>query len=125
MKYSINIDHELRLIRYTHSGLIYVEDIGEAWKEFLSLQEFTDLKYNLLSDFRGGKFQIADTFVTEITNYMQRIETIVKSKKQALITDDPYSVAISMIFADDVYKKVEFNVKVFTTETAALRWLCA
>ena len=123
MKYSIQIDHELKLIRYTHSGSICAEDIGEAWKEFLSLKEFTDLKYNLLSDYRNGKFEIQPEFVSEIINYMKNIEMIVKGKKQDLIVNDPHTVAISMLFEDDVYEKVGFNVQLFTTEKSALRWL--
>lgn len=124
MKYTININHELKLIEYKHSGIIYAEDIGEAWKEFLALHEFTNLKYNLLSDYRNGKFQFQPELVKEIVNYMEKIEMIVRGKKQALIVDDPLSVAESMLFKNDVYKKVGFIVHVFSTENSALSWLC-
>lgn len=124
MKYTININNKLKLIEYKHSGIIYSEDIGEVWNEFLALHEFTKLKYNLLSDYRNGKFQFQPELVTEIVNYMEKIEMIVRGKKQALIVDDPLSVAASMLFENNVYKKVGFNVQVFTTENAALRWLC-
>jgi hypothetical protein len=123
MKYSIKIDHELRLLRYNHSGLIKAEDIEEAWNEFLSIEEFTKFKYNLLSDYRNGKFQIAKEYLPKIIDYMGAIETIVRGKKQALIVHDPYSVAASMLFVDVVYNQVGFNVQVFTTEEAALKWL--
>jgi hypothetical protein len=125
MKYSITIDHNLELIRYSHSGLIPAEDIGEAWKDLLGLSEFTSLKYNLLSDYRNGKFQFQPEFVDEIVQYMEKIEMIVRGKKQALIVDDSNSAAISMIFENDVYQKVGFQVQVFTTESSALRWLGA
>lgn len=124
MKYTIKINHELKLIEYKHSGIIYADDIGEAWKEFLALQEFTELKFNLLSDYRNGKFQFQPEFVNEIVNYMEKIEIIVRGKKQALIVDDPLSVAESILFENDVNKKVGFNVRVFSTEKSALSWLC-
>lgn len=123
MKYTININHKLKLIEYKHSGLIYAEDIGEAWTELLALQEFTNLKYNLLSDYRNGKFQFQPELLDEIVNYMKNIEMIVRGKKQALIVDDPLSVAKSMLFENEVYKNVGFNVQVFSTKKSALRWL--
>lgn len=38
MKYSINIDHKLKLLRYPHSGIINAEDIEKAWNEFLTFR---------------------------------------------------------------------------------------
>ncbi len=123
MKYSIIIDHELKLIKYKHSGLIHAEDIEEAWNEFLTLPEFTKLKYNLFSDYRSGEFQIPRKNLPEIINFMQKIETIIRGKKQALIVDSPYSVAASMLFGNEVNEKIGFNVQVFASERAALKWL--
>lgn len=123
MKYSISINHELKIIRYKHSGLIDAGDIGKAWKEFLTIKEFTILKYNLLSDYRNGKFQIAIRYLPEIIDFMRAIENVVRGKKQALIVDEPYSVAASMLFEAEVNLQVGFKVEVFTTETAALKWL--
>lgn len=123
MKYSIRLEHELRIIRYTHSGIINAEDIGEAWKEFLAMEEFTQLKYNLLSDHRNGKIQIQPEFLPELMEFMRAIKNIVRGKKQALIVDDPYSVAASMLFEHKAQKEIGFKVKVFSTEESALRWL--
>lgn len=123
MKYSIEIDHDHRLIRYRHSGNIPAEDIEAAWGEFLTYKEFTELKYNLLSDYSGGIFQIPPEFLPEIIRYMQQIESIVRGKKQALIVDEPYSVAASMLFEAEVYDSVGFIVRAFSTEKAALKWL--
>ena len=123
MKYSISIDHELRIIRYAHDGIIHHEDIGEAWKEFLAMKEFTLLKYNLLSDYKNGKLEISREFLPELMNFMRSIEPIVKGKKQAIIVDEPYSVAASMLFEAEVHKEIGFKVKIFSTETAALQWL--
>ncbi len=98
MKYSIDIDHEHKLIKYKHPGLIHSEDIEKAWGEFLTFKEFTDLKYNLFSDYRNGKFLIPIALLPEIIKFMKQIEAIVKGKKQALLVDEPYSVATSMLF---------------------------
>ncbi len=123
MDYSISIDHELKLIRYTHCGLIKAEDIGQVWKEFLTIKEFTELKYNLFSDYSNSKLQIDLDFATELIKFLQSIESIIKKKKQALIVTDPHSVALSMIFERELSEKVDFNNKIFSTREAALEWL--
>ncbi len=123
MKYSISIDHELKIVRYRQSELINVEDICEAWNELLTFQEFTVLKYNLLSDFRNGKFQIKIGYLSEAINFLESIETIVRGKEHALIVEEPYSVAISLLFIEKANKQVGFNVQLFTTEVSALKWL--
>ncbi len=123
MKYNISIDHELRIIRYKHSGIIHAEDIEDAWSDFLKIQDFTQNKYELLSDYRNGKFQMKLSDLSGVIGFMHEIENIVKGKKQALIVDNPYSVATSILFKNKVYKEIGFNVKVFSTEPAALKWL--
>lgn len=123
MKYSISIDHELRIIRYRHSGIIHAEDIEEAWGEFINMPDFTQNKYELLSDYRDGKFKIPLSHLSEMIKFMRKIEAHVKGRKQALIVDSPYSVAGSIIFKNKVYKEIGFDVKVFSTEAAALKWL--
>ena len=90
----------------------------------MTFEEFTVLKYNLLSDFRDGEFQIKIGYLYEAINFLQSIETIVRGKKQALIIEEPpYSVAISMLFMEMANKQVGFNVQLFTTEMEALKWL--
>jgi hypothetical protein len=123
MKYSININHDLRIIIYRHSGSILEEDIGSAWDEFMNMVEFTSLGYNLLSDYRNGQFEISIDRIQAITEILSKLKPILKGKKQALIVDDPYSVAGSMLFEANVYKEVGFIVKPFSTEAAALKWL--
>ena len=122
-KYSIIIDQELKIIRYTHSGLILAEDIEEAWSDLLKIEEFTQLKYNLLSDYSEGVFQIHPSALPYIIEFMHSVEYIVRGKKQALMVNDPYSVAASIIFLERVGKEIGFKVQVFSTETHALGWL--
>ncbi|MDD2564917.1 MAG: hypothetical protein PHU27_11950 [Salinivirgaceae bacterium] len=123
MKYSIHIDHNFKIIRYTHSGIINAEDIGEAWNKLLVMKEFTELKYNLLSDYTGGEFQMSLDFLPKLMEFMRAIKSIVRGKKQALIVDEPYSVAGSLLFENEVNKEIGFLNKVFATETKALEWL--
>ncbi len=123
MSYSIKVDHQNKLIRYRHSGQIKIEDIGKAWDEFLKLKEFTEQGYNLLSDYRDGVFDMKIETVYEIVQILVPLKPILSGKKQSMILGDPYSTAGSMLFENEVYEKVGFLVKVFSTKKAAMDWV--
>lgn len=124
MKYNITIDHQARIIRYKHSGTLEQQEIGFVWEnELLKMKEFTELGYNLYSDYREAKFNIPSSFLPELIAFMKAIEPIVRGKKQGIIVEDPYSTAASLIFEHEVNKAVGFQVKVFNTPNAALNWL--
>ena len=121
--YTIDLDHELRIVKYRHAGNISAEDIEAAWGDFLAKKEFTQLNYNLLSDYRDSVLHIPLSHLPEIIKFMRAIEHVVRGKKQALILNDSYSVAGSTLFKDKVYKEIGFKVRIFATEAAALDWL--
>ena len=123
MNFTIKTDHKNKLIRYCHTGLIKREEIGKAWDELLKLKEFTEKKYNLLSDYRKSKFIGGIEDVDIIIDILFSIKEILKSKKQALILDEPVSTALSMVFEERVYEETRFKVKVFSTIDEALIWL--
>jgi hypothetical protein len=124
MKYTIDIDHELKIIRYAHSGIIQAEEIAYVWEnEFLKMKEFTELKYNLYSDYSKAKFDIPVEFLPELMEFMESIKPIITGKKQSIIVDDPYSTAASLLFENEVNKEIGFLVKIFNTKKAALEWL--
>ncbi len=121
--FSIIPDHDLKFLRYTHSGRLTYEDIGQAWTQLLSMPEFTTMKYNLLSDYRNASFNMELEEADEIVEFMKNIEPLVRGKKQSLVVEDPYSTAGSILFQQKVYKEVGFIVKTFSTLKAAEEWL--
>jgi len=123
MNYSIEVDHDFKIIRYRHTGSIEKEDIGKVWEELLSNYEFIHLKYNLLSDYRNSTFNLNVNDVDPICDFLFSLRDILKGKKQSLMLDDPLSTAMSLLFEGEVNKKVGFRVKVFSTEESALEWL--
>lgn len=125
MDYEINIKHDLKLIQYKHCGFIDKDEIGKAWQEFLSLKEFTELKYNLFSDYTEAKFVLDIEDVHLITGFLFSIKDILFEKKQALVVLDKYNTAISNLFSKDVIEKVGFLVQVFNNKEEALQWLIA
>lgn len=123
MTYSIKVDHKLKIIRYKHVGNLSFEDIGSAWKEFLSLKEFTKSNYNLLSDYSEAVFDMDLDQVDHIINYLVGIKEIIRNKKQSIIINHPYSTAGTVLFKEVAIKETGFLVEIFSTEKAALEWL--
>ncbi len=123
MNYSIEADDTLKIIRYKHSGKVDKEGIGKAWQELIMLKEFTELNYNLLSDYRGAIFNLEIEDVTLISNFLSSLKHILNGKKQSLVIVDTKVTAFSIMFEDKVYEKIGFQVKVFSTTEAAEDWL--
>lgn len=123
MNYTITPDHELKIIRYTHSGKINKEDIGKAWEDLLNMAEFTHGSYNLLSDYRNATFNMDIDEVYEIVDILEGMGPILHGKKQSLIVRDPYSTAGSILFEEISQRKLKFKIKIFSTPDAAVSWL--
>lgn len=123
MSFTLDIDHNSKIIQYRHTGSIKIEQLGEVWDILLTTKEFTEDKYDLLSDFRNSRFDMELSTADEIVQILKTIEPIIRGKKQALILDDPYSTAGSIIFRDKIIEETGFLVKIFCTEDAAIEWL--
>lgn len=123
MSCTITPDHDKKIIRYRHSGLIKDEDIHAVWMTLLTMPEFTAMGYNLLSDYRDSRLDIAINKVDTIVEFMMSIKPVIEGKKQSLIVDNPYNTAASVLFSDRVIEKTGFLVSVFSSEKAALEWL--
>jgi hypothetical protein len=110
-------------VHYSHKGTIERDEIGEAWLELLKMEVFTKLKYNLLSDYRGGTFLFNASELDAIDSFLDSIKSILKGKKNAVIVDNPSDAAISFLFEHQKNKEIDFQVKTFSTESAAFRYL--
>jgi len=121
--YNLETDKNLKIIRYTHSGLISRKELGTAWTEILQKDEFTKSGYNLLSDYRNADFDFTVDETDVIWDFLESIKHILNGKRESVITDKPFTTAISMLFEKQLYSKMGFNIKIFSTEQAALHWL--
>lgn len=123
MKYSITVDKKSKIIYYRHTGIIKKEDLGMAWEEFLKMKEFAELGYNLCSDYRNSTFSVQVNDINEVCDLMVSFKPFIEGKKQSLILDNGYSTALSVLFVERVYARTGFQVKIFSTKDAAVRWL--
>ena len=122
-EFTIAINHLFKIIRYKHTGSIKKEDLDAAWNELIQIKEFTQLDYNLLSDYRESKFDIPLTSIDAILEDMKPMKPFLEGKKQSFIIDDPMSMAIAMLFMKDAFNKIGFKIESFSTEKAAVAWL--
>lgn len=123
MAYSIELNHEFQFIRYSHSGEIERKEIGEAWREIIELKEFTQLGYNLLTDYRGGVFFISIDEISLVDDFPGKIKHLLKGKRNAVIVDNPNEHVLSMLVGMDKDIAMNYYVDLFSTEEAALNYL--
>ncbi len=123
MNYSIIINHKKKYISYTHTGTIERKEIGEVWRKLLDMNEFTQEKYNLLTDYRGARFDFSFNELSVIELFLESIKPILDGKRNAVITDSPNETVISMIIENSMNKKTNFHVKIFSTTESAERFL--
>ncbi len=123
MRYTIKINHDKKYISYSHSGLIERKEIGEVWIQLINMKEFRQEKYNLLSDFRGAKFDFCAKELSVIELFLDSIRIILDGKRNAVIVDTPYETVISMLFENSLSKKMNFHVKTFSTLDSAIDFL--
>lgn len=123
MNYSITPDPQLNIIRYTHSGHVSKEDIGQVWDKLLKMKEFIHDGFNLLSDYRDAVFDMDIEEIYEIVDILEEMGPVLHGKKQSLVVKDPYPTAGSILFEEVSQRKLKFKIKIFSTLDAAIHWL--
>lgn len=123
MPFTIDINHKDKFIEYHHTGEIKKEDIGIAWDELLKIKEFTEQGYNLFSNYSDSKFIGSTHDIDAICDILYQLKPILFGKKQALIQKEARNTALSILFEGKVMKKVGFNVRTFTSDSDAKKWL--
>jgi hypothetical protein len=119
----ISIDNDNKIIVYQHSGLLSLSEIGDAWKAIIEMAEFSKLGYNLLSDYSSADFDFSINQTDQVFDFLYSIKDILKGKKEAVITSNPLTTAISVFFENESYRNFQFEVKTFSTREVAVEWL--
>lgn len=123
MNYKIELDHDLKFVRYTHTGIMTLEEIGDAWREMLGMEEFTQGGYHILTDYRGGIYDFSIERLENIDDFLYKIKDVLDGKKNAVLTDRPDELAITMLVGNKKDREMNYHVKLFTTEKEALAFL--
>ncbi|PLX23982.1 MAG: hypothetical protein C0599_03225 [Salinivirgaceae bacterium] len=123
MSYSIEIDHVRKIVIHRHKGNIQRSELGDFWRELLAIKEFTERKYNLLTDYRKAKFSFSDEELEPVDTFLKSIKHIIDGKRNAVIVNDPDNYALTLLVGKESAKQVNFHVNLFSTEKAAFDYL--
>ena len=123
MSFTITPDKDLKIIKHKLTGVLDKSNMGNAWKKIASMKEFYELGYNILSDYRDAvfKFSLEDTNILD--EFIYNIRKLLSGKKGAVIVNVPVYTAISVLVKDKFKDAENFEVKIFSTEEAAIDWL--
>ena len=123
MSFSIVADKEHKIIKYKLSGVLDESNMGTAWKEIIKMKEFYESGYNILSDYRDAVFKFSINETNFLDEFIFNIRRLLKGKKSAVIVNVPIYTAISVLIKEKFINVPDFDVKIFSTEEAAIDWL--
>jgi len=120
---SLDIDDDLKLVIHKHIGDVTPTSLANAWLTFMQTRAFKEMGYNLLSDYRDAKFTFILEELVTARGYLKRNRPILQGKKEAIITNEPYTTAVSALFERYAKEDAGLELRIFVTESAALRWI--
>jgi len=119
----IVIDHEKKAICRYFKGLIKTDEICESWQQIITMPEFTNLGYNLLTDYAEAEFDFPISKTEDIWKCLDNLKNLLTNRKEAIIAVTPFNTAVNMLFEKDSYRLLNYWVKTFSTREAAIDWL--
>ena len=123
MGYDIKVNHEGKYVIHEHKGKIKREEIGEFWKELLKMDVFIQNNYNLLSDYREGELDFDLGELDYIEEFLESIKDIIDGRRYSVLVNNPHDTTISLMFEVTKGNNLNFTVKTFSTEKAAISFL--
>ncbi|MBS4061444.1 MAG: hypothetical protein KG029_13680 [Bacteroidetes bacterium] len=123
MNYSLEINHEKKYIHYRHSGTIVRQEIRQVWEQLILMPEFCRENYNLISDYQDARFAFSIKDKPIVDAFLEFLKDILKDKRNAVIVDGPNETLFSLMFENTANKKLNFNIKTFTTLESAINFL--
>ncbi len=123
MSYSIIPDKKLKIIKHKLIGDLDKSNMGKAWEEIAKMKEFDELGYNVLSDYRDANFKFKIEETEFLDDFIAGVKEIMNGKKGAVIVSVPLNTAISVLITEKFKKVPNYEIKIFSTEEAAIEWL--
>jgi len=122
-QFVFSLDVNNKFVVYRHTGLLTIDEIVLALQKLIGIREFLSAGYNLLTDFSHAEFDFKYDNANSGWEFFEANQKIFMNKKGAIVTSTPVPTAYSMMFELDSFKKFGYQVKVFSTEEAAVKWL--
>lgn len=84
---------------------------------------FIQDNYNLLSDYREGELDFDLEELDYIEGFLESIKDIIDGKRYSVLVNNPHDTTISLMFETAKGNNLNFAVKTFSTEKAAISFL--
>ncbi len=120
-KNKFKIYSEYNLIAEFHSGTLNLESYLQFKKDLFSHKEFKS-GMNYYINLKKVNFTIPTEDIQKFAEFNNKRPSFLKRRKIALVTDTPNQVVSTTIYKTLLNKKNQ-DIKIFSTNENALRWL--
>ena len=116
-------DHEQKIIYEILKGDITLNELLQLERNKFNDPEH-NASYSVILDIREANFRFSNVekeiFYESIKDYTANLNM---NRKCAILTNNPQEVVISELFKLRMSQSSPMNIKIFSTETAAMEWI--
>jgi hypothetical protein len=120
---SLDIIDELDIVVHRYKDIVTARKLGGAWNALMKLEAFTEKGYDLISNYGKAKFDFRLEDLEVAKKFLRKYRMKLSGKKEAIITDNPYTTALCMLFKQHAQNEAGLQVRIFSTEQAAIKWI--
>ena len=117
------IDRETGIIWSVVKGTITKEVLINKMIEIRFAAGHNVSSIKVMNIFEDASTELTPEEIREVWMLVEQNSTHLTNIRGAMIANTPRETALSMVYADTANKSEAFNIKVFSTAAAALKWL--
>lgn len=120
---SLDIIDNLGVVVHQYKGTVTPKELGNAWNTFMHLKVFRENKYDLISNYGNARFDFKIEDLEIAKKFLRKHRQTLIGKREAIVTNDPYTVALCVLFKHHAEREAGLTVNIFSSEEGALKWL--
>lgn len=115
-------NQEKGILQTNYQGVIKLRDYLEDIKQ-VGLNNELPRNLKILTDATDARFEFGEDDIPRILEYKGQYAKNFEFIREALVQNDPYVTALSMIYQYDALYLENFQYKIFSSFDAACHWL--
>lgn len=117
------VDKETGIIWSIVRGVITKEVLINKMIEIRFAAGHNATSIKVMNIFEDASTELTGEEIREVWTLVEQNSSHLTKIRGAMVANTPRETALSMIYADTANKSEAFNIKVFSTAAAALKWL--
>ncbi len=117
------VDRETGIIWSIVKGIVTKEVLINKMIEIRFAAGHNTSSIKVMNIFEDSSTELTPEQIREVWTLVLQNSTHLTNIRGAMIASTPRETALSMVYADTANKSEAFNIKVFSTAAAALKWL--